>query len=107
VLRKDYRADWETEILEEYTYLSQSEFEEAFRSRGLRIVTSRPLWNPWIVQNRFEGKFYLSALTGVPLPFPPTNCLIVDEKVRPGAGVELFEQQSRAISAPVFLRLSG
>jgi len=86
VLRKDYRADWATEILEEYTYLSQSQFEEAFRSRGLRVVTSRPLWNPWIVQNRFEGKFYLSDLDGSPLPFPPTNYLIVGEKVRAGGG---------------------
>ncbi len=107
VLRKDYRADWETEVLEEYTYLSQPQFEEAFRSRGLRIVTSRPLWNPWIVQNRFEGKFHLSDLGGAPLPFPPTNYLIVGEKVRDGGGVELRERQSRAVSAPTFLRLKG
>ena len=107
VLRKDYRADWETEVLEEYTYLGQSEFEEAFRSRGLRIITSRPLWNPWIVQHRFEGKFHLSDLGGGPLPFPPTNYLIVGEKVPAGAGVELFERQGRAISAPNFLSLRG
>jgi SAM-dependent methyltransferase len=107
VLRKDYRADWETEILEEYTYLTQSQFEEAFRSRGLRIVTSRQLWNPWIVQNRFEGKFHLSQTDGNPLPFPPTNYLIVGEKVRPGAGVKLFEKQSRTISSPNFLSLKG
>ncbi len=107
VLRKDYRADWATEVLEEYTYLTQQQFEEAFRSRGLRIVTSRPLWNPWIVQNRFEGKFHLSALGGSPLPFPPTNYLIVGEKVRAGGGVELFERQRRPLSAPTFLRLKG
>ncbi|HWW75961.1 MAG TPA: methyltransferase domain-containing protein, partial [Pyrinomonadaceae bacterium] len=107
VLRKDYRADWATEVLEEYTYLGQSQFEEAFRSRGLRIVTSRPLWNPWIVQNRFEGKFYLSDLSGTPLPFPPTNYLIVGEKVREGLGVELRERESRTISAPTFLSLKG
>jgi hypothetical protein len=107
VLRKDYRADWETEVLEEYTYLSQSEFEEAFRSRGLRIVTSRPLWNPWIVQNRFQDKFYLSDLDGHPLPFPPTNYLIVGEKVSDGSGVELLEKRRRTISAPGFLSLRG
>ena len=107
VLRKDYRADWATEILEEYTYLSQSQFEEAFRSRGLRVVTSRPLWNPWIVQNRFEGKFYLSDSGGNPLPFPPTNYLIVGEKVRAGSGVALSERESLAISAPTFLSLKG
>lgn len=107
VLRKDYRADWATEVLEEYTYLSQSQFEESFRSLGLRIVTSRPLWNPWIVQNRFEGKFHLSDLSGAPLPFPPTNYLIVGEKVREGSGVALSERQSRTLSAPVFLSLKG
>ena len=107
VLRKDYRADWATEVLEEYTYLSQSQFEESFRSLGLRIVTSRPLWNPWIVQNRFEGKFHLSDPSGAPLPFPPTNYLIVGEKVREGLGVELSERQSRTISAPTFLSLKG
>ena len=107
VLRKDYRADWETEILEEYTYLTQRDFEEAFRSRGLRIITSRPLWNPWIVQNRFEGKFHLSDLNGVSLRFPPTNYLIVGEKVRLGSGVELYERQRREITSPNFLSLKG
>lgn len=107
VLRKDYRTDWETEVLEEYTYLSQSEFEAAFRSRGLRIVISRPLWNPWIVQHRFEDKFYLSSLDGRALPFPPTNYLIVGEKVPAGSGVELSEPESRTISSPVFLSLKA
>ncbi len=107
VLRKDYRADWQTEILEEYTYLSQSQFEQAFRSRGLRIVTSRPLWNPWIVQHRFEDKFYLSNLDGKPLPFPPTNYLIVGEKVSAGEGVQVTELESIPISTPKFLNLTA
>jgi len=107
VLRKDYRADWATEVLEEYTYLSQAQFEEAFRSRGLRIVTSRPLWNPWIVQNRFESKFYLSDVDESPLPFPPTNYLIVGEKVLPGEGVELIEQDARELRKPQFLKLTA
>ena len=60
VLRKDYRKDWATELIEEYTYFSQNDFENAFRNKRLRIVVSMPLWNPWIVSNRFVGKFYLS-----------------------------------------------
>src|SRR4029079_7189844 len=103
VLRKDYRADWETEVLEEYTYMSQSQFENAFRSRGLRIVTSRPLWNPWIVQNRFQGKFQLLDLDGRVLPFPPTNYLIVGEKVADDDGVELVETTSASLPTPDFL----
>jgi ubiquinone/menaquinone biosynthesis C-methylase UbiE len=107
VLRKDYRADWDTEVLEEYTYLSQAQFEAAFRARGLRVVTSRPLWNPWIVRNRFEKKFYLSDLSGQPLPFPPTNYLIVGEKVDADEGVELCEWRNDVLAAPKFLKLSA
>jgi SAM-dependent methyltransferase len=107
VLRKDYRADWDTEVLEEYTYLSQSQFEAAFRARGLRVVTSRPLWNPWIVQNRFEKKFYLSDLNERPLPFPPTNYLIVGEKVDADEGVELCESRNEVLATPKFLKLSA
>jgi len=106
VLRKDYRADWDTELLEEYTYLSRDEFEAAFRARGLRVVVSAPLWNPWIVANRFEGRFHLSDLDGRVLPPPPTNYLIVGEKVRPGGGVELVEAEARERSAPGFLGLT-
>ena len=107
VLRKDYRADWDTEVLEEYTYLSQAQFEAAFRARGLRIVTSRPLWNPWIVRNRFEKKFYLSDLDDRPLPYPPTNYLIVGEKVDASEGVELCESRNEVLAAPKFLKLSA
>ena len=107
VLRKDYRADWDTEVLEEYTYLSQAQFEAAFRARGLRVVTSRPLWNPWIVRNRFEHKFYLSDLNDRPLPFPPTNYLIVGEKVEADEGVELYESRSEVLVSPKFLKLSA
>ncbi len=66
VLRKDYRDHWSPELLEEYCYYSQKDFEENFRKENLRIVVSMPLWNPWIVENRFVGKFYLSDLDEKP-----------------------------------------
>ena len=91
VLRKDYRDHWAPELIEEYTYFSQRDFENEFRTNDLRIVVSMPLWNPWIVTNRFIGKFYLSDLSGKPLTFPPTNFLIVGEKVSAGEGVQLSE----------------
>lgn len=97
VLRKDYRDHWAPELLEEYTYFSQTDFEEGFRRENLRIVVSMPLWNPWIVENRFVGKFYLSDLGKKPLKFPPTNFLIVGEKVSAGEGVQLSEQSCETI----------
>lgn len=92
VLRKDYRDHWSPELLEEYCYYSQDNFEENFRKENLRIVVSQPLWNPWIVENRFVGKFYLSDLDKKSLTFPPTNFLIVGEKVAENEGVQLSEK---------------
>lgn len=86
VLRKDYQQDWDTEILEEYTYFTQTEFEEEFRRLGLRVLISTPLHNPWIVENRFEGQFELWE-GGQRLDYPPTNYLAVAEKVAPEQGV--------------------
>ncbi len=109
VLRKDYRDHWSPELLEEYTYFSQIDFEESFRKENLRIVVSIPLWNPWIVENRFVKKFYLSDLNGKYLNYPPTNYLIVGEKIADGEGVQLSERSSREINSNdrSFLKLSA
>lgn len=96
VLRKDYRDHWSPELLEEYCYYSQKDFEENFRKENLRIVVSMPLWNPWIVENRFAKKFFLSDLKGNDLTFPPTNYLIVGEKVKDSDGVQLAENSALA-----------
>ncbi|HMR73549.1 MAG TPA: methyltransferase domain-containing protein [Polyangiaceae bacterium] len=104
LLRKDYRADWDTEVLEEYTFLTQQEFEAAFARLGLRVLASVPIRNPWIVRNRFEGKARIFAGDGVAaLEFPATNLLIAGEKVPQREGVR-FRELTR--SAPTgFLKL--
>jgi SAM-dependent methyltransferase len=91
VLRKDYRRDWESEVKEEYTYLTQAGFEEAFARLGLRVLASTPIRNPWIVRKRFIGRFELRDAEGGPLEFPPTNYLIAGEKVPAGEGVRFRE----------------
>ena len=96
VLRKDYRNHWAPELLEEYLYYSQREFEDNFRKENLRIVVSMPLWNPWIVENRFVDQFELSDTNVKILPFPPTNYLIVGEKVSTNEGVNLSEPPASA-----------
>ena len=113
ILRKDYRDHWSPELLEEYTYFSQKDFEKGFRKENLRIVVSMPLWNPWIVENRFVGKFYLSNLEEKSLTFPPTNYLIVGEKVSAGESVRLSENLNKLgeladkMSALQFLKLKA
>ena len=108
VLRKDYRRDWATEVLEEYTYFTQAQFEEAFTRLGLRLLASIPIRNPWIVRHRMEGRIAIHDLQGRRLDHPPTNFLIAGEKVAPGDGVCLREAGAPASidsGPPSFLRM--
>ena len=91
VLRKDYRTDWESEVKEEYTYFTQSDFEQHFARLGLRVLASVPLYNPWIVHQRFDGQLALHTIDGAPLPHPATNYVIAGERVPPGEGVRFVE----------------
>lgn len=102
ILRKDYRRDWDTEMLEEYTYYSQSQFEQSLRGLGLRLLASVPIHNPWIVENRYRGKIALMDLAGSALPLPPTNYFVVGEKIDPDSAVELREVEQRELPAPRF-----
>jgi hypothetical protein len=95
-LRKDYRADWATEVQEEYTYWTQAEFEARFSALGLRVLASTPIRNPWIVENRFRGALALWSPDGVALELPPTNYLISGEKVPATEGVAFSEGAPRA-----------
>lgn len=107
VLRKDYRRDWQAELLEEYTYFSQRDFEDEFKKLGLRILSAQEVHNPWIVENRLAGRVFLADLAGRALPFPPTNFVIVGEKVRPGQGVFLREALPRRLETPGFLEMAA
>ncbi|MCM2316363.1 MAG: methyltransferase domain-containing protein, partial [Thermoanaerobaculia bacterium] len=97
ILRKDYRADWATEVLEEYTYFTQQEFETICARLGLRLLASAPIRNPWIVRNRFDGKVELRNADGRPLELPPTNYVVVGEKVPAGEGVRFEEAEPRGV----------
>ncbi len=94
ILRKDYRADWAVELQEEYTYWTLDQLVRALERRGLRVVTAMPIRNPWIVANRYRGKIRLADTSGAPLPLPPTNVLVVGERIPPRAGVRIVERSS-------------
>ncbi|MEZ4465218.1 MAG: SAM-dependent methyltransferase [bacterium] len=87
ILRKDYRRDWDLEVQEEYTYLTQAGFERACAARGLRLLASTPIRNPWIVQHRFEGRLRWWSLEGEELDWPATNYVVAAERVGEGEGV--------------------
>ena len=107
LLRKDYRQDWDVELLEEYTYWTQVELISAMERRGLRMVTATPIRNPWIVANRYHGRIRLWTLDGEPLPPPPTNLVVVGQKVQTCAGTRLTLDTASAITTPSFLTLQS
>lgn len=96
ILRKDYRRDWVSEVKEEYTYFSQRRFEACYASLGLRVLASSPIRNPWIVRNRYVGKFRLREPDGPALELPATNYVIVGERVPAGLGVQMEPGDFRA-----------
>lgn len=96
ILRKDYRRDWVSEVKEEYTYFSQARFEACYASLGLRVLASSPIRNPWIVRNRYVGKFRLRTPDAEPLELPATNYVIVGERVPAGLGVQFEPGDARA-----------
>jgi SAM-dependent methyltransferase len=93
ILRKDYRRDWDVEILEEYTYFTADEFADALARAGGRLLCAEPYWNPWIVKNRFDGKVRLLDQNGRDLGWPATNFVAVTQRVRSGASLRLTERR--------------
>lgn len=103
VLRKDYRESYFAEIKEEYTYFSQPEFENVLLQAGFRVILSSPIFNPWIIENRFKDKFTLQTLDGKPLPFPATNFAILGEKIRDHEATRIEETSYQPTNDPKFL----
>ena len=90
IRRKDYYSNWEIELQEEYGYFTQEEFENCFHQMGLRIILSSPIYNQWIINNRYKYQFRLYDLSGNEIGFPPTNYIIAGEKVKQGKEIRLI-----------------
>ena len=105
IRRKDYYSNWDIELQEEYGYFSQAEFEECFHNLGLRIILSAPVYNQWIINNRYKKQFRIFNLQGSEIGFPPTNYLIAGEKVKGGKQIQPVRYLPH--TAEPFLRYSA
>jgi SAM-dependent methyltransferase len=106
VLRKDYRDHWDVELLEEYSYFTADEFVAELNAAGGRLLCAEPYWNPWIVANRFEGRFRFLDENGHRLGWPPTNFVAVTQRVTKGASVRLGERRASQ-ARPSFLTMAA
>lgn len=107
ILRKDYHESYAAEIKEEYCFFRQSDYERTLRKNGLRLLSSTPIRNPWIIKNRFVGQCALWTEGKDRLPFPATNFAIVGQKISAGEGVEIVESRSDRVTKPTFIYLSA
>ncbi len=86
--KKDYLENWKSEMNEEFCFWSFTQWKQSLADAGFQILEnpnqpahgSRVYSNPWIVQNRYEGHAKLSSPAGAPLPWPPTNMVLVAQK---------------------------
>lgn len=106
IRRKDYLNDWDIELQEEYAYYTQRDFETVLTSLGLRTIVSQPIYNPWIVNNRYTNKFNLYDLNGYPVSCPPTNYVIAAEKVS-GKGTLLKSARQLPLPNKSFLKIQS
>lgn len=106
VRRKDYLNDWDVELQEEYAYYSQDDFESVLTSLGLRTIVSQPIYNSWIINNRYTGKFKIYELDGSLMSCPPTNYVIAAEKV-PHKGTLLKSARQLPMNDASFLKVES
>ena len=100
ILRKDYREDWEIELKEEYCYYTREEFEQSFKDAGVEILLSKPIYNQWIINNRWKNKIRISSKYGQRI-FLPTNYLIIGKK---NPLPEIAKINTRNLEKPEFLK---
>ncbi len=90
--KKDYLDNWQSELNEEFCFWSFSEWKQVLAETGFQILEnpnqpakgSRVYTSAWIVQKRFDTHVGLFSTEGAPLPWPPTNMVLIVEK--PPAG---------------------
>jgi hypothetical protein len=89
--KKDYTNNWESEMNEEFAFWDFGEWKGALETAGFQIVEnpnrpeagSRVYVNPWIVENRWEGKAQVYRIAKgrlKELVYPVTNIVLVGEK---------------------------
>jgi hypothetical protein len=81
MLTKDYTDNWYSEMHERFCFWSLRDWKEHLEKAGFRILDETKAYtNPWIAENRWEGKVELLDDAFLPLPAIPTNALILAVK---------------------------
>ena len=90
--KKDYVANWRSEMNEEFAFWDFAEWKRELAAAGFAVLEdasdpgkrSRAYTNPWIVKNRLEGKveLWVRGADGAleRMAYPVTNMVLVGER---------------------------
>ncbi len=90
---KDESGEWEKKLKTEYTFFTYKDYRREFAKMGMRVLFSGPYWNPWVMKNRFEGKFKMYTEDYHHMSSPATNYFTVAQKMS-GKQSLLLEERS-------------
>lgn len=83
-MRKDYTGNWRQEIFEKYSYWTEDEARRVLEDAGYKDVKVVPEWQPYIMDNRLNGKIGLFSMNSsgelTEVPIPPTHMVVVGTK---------------------------
>ncbi len=83
--KKDYLANWEMEVNEEFGVFTSEEWKHELAHHGYRVVVCNSYLNPWILEHRYKAHAWLHAddggKPGVAVPYPDTTAVLVAEAV--------------------------
>jgi len=95
LLRKDYHRNWAVEVQEEYSWWTPKEYRRELAALDARVIYMAPFWNDWIIKNRYQEQVALWDESGQSLAFPPTNFIVVAEKIEPNNSARVSEHTTR------------
>lgn len=79
--KKDYLKNWHIEVHEEFGPLTLEGWRAALKSAGFTPLHLQEYANPWIIKHRYEGTVEVLDDSGAKLPWPPTNMVVVGERL--------------------------
>lgn len=82
ILRMEYRASFEAENKEEYTYATLTERVAWMEKLGFRVDFAEEVLSVWIYLNWWKSRLVVTDTSGNPIDLPPTMCLL--SAVKPG-----------------------
>lgn len=82
ISKKDYTDNWQSEMHETFCFWDLDDWEKQLKEIGFKLrASSRTFTNEWIVENRYQGKVEILDSEGNKLEYPPTNMVLIAEKV--------------------------